>query len=133
MGGVTFYGLQRDWRGSSVSVWGSEVSMLTENTSGIYISELIPRISFSWVQNCILYLQHKILHGLLEFLEGSWLVARFCSIAHDCIGCTRMRRISEKEPNVLRGHGAMNYGHGATLGRSICAAHCVGFGMSLGC
>ena len=44
-----------------------------------------------------------------------------------------MRGISELEPDVLRGYGAMDDGHGAILGRSICAAHRVKFSMSLGC
>ena len=67
MGGVTFYGLQKDWRGSSIFVRGGEVTMLTKKTSGVLISELIA----AWVQYYILYLQHEILHGLLRSLPGS--------------------------------------------------------------
>ena len=71
MGGVSFYGLQRGWRDSSVFVRGGEVTMLTEKTSSIWISGLIAQISELWVQDYILYLQHEILHGLLRSLPGS--------------------------------------------------------------
>lgn len=101
MSGLTFYSLQRDWRESSVFVRGGEVTMLTEKTRSIWISELFARISFSWAQSYILYLQHEIRHGLLKVLPGSWLVAHSCFIGHDCIGCARLRGISEKEPDVL--------------------------------
>lgn len=44
---LTFYGLEADWYDSCIFVRGGEVTMLTEETSGIGISEIIGCISIS--------------------------------------------------------------------------------------
>ena len=44
--------------------------MRTENTKGIWISELIGWISRLEVENYVLYLQDEIRHGLLKILPG---------------------------------------------------------------
>ena len=41
MSGLTFYGLEADWCDSCIFIRGGEVTMLTEKTSGIWISEVI--------------------------------------------------------------------------------------------
>ena len=47
MSNLTFDGLETDWCDRRILVRGGEVTMLTEKTSGLWISELIGCISSS--------------------------------------------------------------------------------------